>query len=69
MPVYRIYAGERHQALDLVTIKEFDYYEQAEQYAFDCALDKLFPYSYMDTENANVYINALDRIDYLVEEI
>lgn len=69
MPVYKIFAGERHKPLELITIKEFDYFEQAEQYAFDCALDKLFPYSYMDTENANTYLNALDRIDYLVEEI
>lgn len=64
MPIYRIFAGERHKPLDLITIKEFDYFEQAEQYAFECALDKLFPHSYTDT-----YLNALNRIDYLVEEI
>lgn len=69
MPVYKIFAGERHKPLELICIKEFDTHERAEQYAFDCALDKLFPYSYLDEKNTNTYCNALDRVDYFAEEI
>ena len=70
MARYRIYIGKRHQYLPFYTEKEFDHYEQAEQFAFDAALDKLFPYETVaDSEHANMYLNALDQIDYYIEEM
>ena len=69
MAKYKIYAGERYKSLDFICVKEFSSPEEATQYAFDCALDKLFPYSSIDAKNTNTYSNALDKIDYYIEEI
>lgn len=70
MAKYRIYVGKRHEYLPFYAEKEFDHYEQAEQFAFDAALDKLFPYEIVSSrEQANVYLNALDLVDYYIEEM
>lgn len=69
MPLYKIYAGQSYGPLELVCIKEFENLETAEQYAFDRALDKVFPYQSISEENANVYTNVLSKIDYRAEEV
>ena len=70
MPLYRIYAGKQNSPLELVCIREFKTQEQADQFAFDSALDKCFPYLYVENvSQANTYLNALYMIDYRAEEI
>lgn len=70
MPLFRIYAGRQNSPLELIAIREFKTQEQADQYAFDAALDKCFPYQYVEnSDQANTYINALYMIDYLAEEV
>ena len=70
MPLYRIYAGKQNSPLELIAIKEFNTQEQADQFAFDSALDKCFPYQYVESPSqANTYINALYMIDYRAEEV
>jgi hypothetical protein len=68
MPIYKIYAGKSGESLDFICEKEFANIEQADQYAFDCALDKVFPYQYINAANANTYINVLNQIEYFAEE-